>query len=99
VLANPAPAELSCGGIELGSAAEAGGAETSERARPVKNILSQSFGTVSFWKLRFHPMRAQMSYAGQANRPELVYHPALKVFFERWKSAHKAAIWHPQSRA
>lgn len=37
-------------------------------------------------------MNAQISYASQTNRPELVWHPAPKEFFDRWEKACEAAL-------
>lgn len=37
-------------------------------------------------------IQAQMSYASQTNRPELVWHPAPEEFFKRWETAHQAAL-------
>lgn len=37
-------------------------------------------------------MTVQMSYASQENKPELVYNPAPKEFFDRWEAAQAAAL-------
>lgn len=37
-------------------------------------------------------LEAQISFASQTNRPELVYHPAPKDYFDRWEKAQKAAL-------
>lgn len=37
-------------------------------------------------------LAAQMAFASQTNRPEMVYHPAPKEYFERWEAANEAAV-------